>query len=37
MLILAPSADHRVIDGSLAAKFMKTLQELLENPIGLTL
>lgn len=31
------SADHRVIDGSLAAQFMKTLQKILENPISLTL
>lgn len=36
-LTLVLSADHRVIDGSQAAKFMKTLQELLENPVGLTL
>jgi pyruvate dehydrogenase E2 component (dihydrolipoamide acetyltransferase) len=29
---LTLSADHRVIDGADAAKFMKTLQKLLENP-----
>jgi pyruvate dehydrogenase E2 component (dihydrolipoamide acetyltransferase) len=31
------SADHRVIDGSLAAQFIKTLQRILENPVSLTL
>lgn len=35
--ILTLSADHRVIDGSLAAEFLKTLQHLLENPVSLTL
>jgi pyruvate dehydrogenase E2 component (dihydrolipoamide acetyltransferase) len=29
---LTLSADHRVVDGALAAKFMKTLQKYLENP-----
>jgi pyruvate dehydrogenase E2 component (dihydrolipoamide acetyltransferase) len=29
---LTLSADHRVIDGSLAAKFIKILQKYLENP-----
>ena len=29
---LTLSADHRVVDGSDAAKFIKTLQKLLENP-----
>jgi pyruvate dehydrogenase E2 component (dihydrolipoamide acetyltransferase) len=29
---LTLSVDHRVIDGSLAARFMKRLKELLENP-----
>jgi pyruvate dehydrogenase E2 component (dihydrolipoamide acetyltransferase) len=29
---LTLSSDHRVIDGALAAKFMKTLQKYLENP-----
>jgi pyruvate dehydrogenase E2 component (dihydrolipoamide acetyltransferase) len=27
------SYDHRVIDGARAAEFMKTLNELLEDPI----
>jgi pyruvate dehydrogenase E2 component (dihydrolipoamide acetyltransferase) len=31
-MTLSLSADHRVIDGSDAAKFIKTLQNLLENP-----
>jgi pyruvate dehydrogenase E2 component (dihydrolipoamide acetyltransferase) len=31
------SCDHRVIDGAQGARFLKTLQELLENPISLTL
>lgn len=31
------SADHRVIDGALAAQFLKTLQHILENPVSLTL
>lgn len=36
-LALTISADHRVVDGSLAAEFLKTLQHLLENPVSLTL
>lgn len=36
-LTLTLSADHRVIDGSLAAEFLKTVQHLLENPVSLTL
>lgn len=36
-LSLTLSADHRVIDGALAAQFIKTIQKLLENPIALTL
>lgn len=31
------SADHRVIDGALAAQFIKTLQKILENPAILVL
>ena len=34
---LALSADHRVIDGMEAAKFMKEVQKLLENPAALLL
>jgi len=34
-LALTLSADHRVIDGALAAQFLKTLQTLLENPVAL--
>jgi pyruvate dehydrogenase E2 component (dihydrolipoamide acetyltransferase) len=35
VMILTLSVDHRVIDGALAAKFMKKLKEMLENPYGL--
>ncbi|WP_350317256.1 2-oxo acid dehydrogenase subunit E2 [Prescottella equi] len=27
------TADHRIIDGALAAQFLATLTELLENPL----
>lgn len=36
-LVLTLSSDHRVIDGADAAKFLKTLQHLLENPVALTI
>ncbi len=36
-LTLTLSADHRVIDGALAARFLKTVQMLLENPVSLTI
>lgn len=36
-LNLTLSCDHRVIDGALAAQFLKTIQTLLENPVSLTL
>lgn len=36
-LTLTLSADHRVVDGVLAALFMKTVQGLLENPAALLL
>ncbi len=32
VITLSLSADHRVVDGADGAKFMKTLQKLLENP-----
>lgn len=32
LMAMTISADHRVIDGVLAAKFLQTLKELLENP-----
>ncbi len=35
-LTLTLSVDHRVLDGVAAAKFLKTLQQLLENPVSLT-
>lgn len=34
---LTLSVDHRVIDGVVAAEFMKTLQKYLENPVSLLL
>lgn len=36
-LALTLSVDHRVIDGALAAQFIKTVQLLLENPAALTI
>lgn len=36
-LSLTISADHRVIDGTDAAIFLKTLKEILENPIALAI
>lgn len=36
-LNLTLSVDHRVVDGALAAEFMKTVQRLLENPVSLAL
>jgi pyruvate dehydrogenase E2 component (dihydrolipoamide acetyltransferase) len=27
------SADHRIIDGALAAQFLQTLSRLIENPL----
>jgi pyruvate dehydrogenase E2 component (dihydrolipoamide acetyltransferase) len=29
------SSDHRVIDGALAAQFLKEVRRLLENPVAL--
>jgi len=36
-LSLTLSCDHRVIDGTAAALFLKTLKEILENPIALSI
>jgi len=36
-LSLTLSCDHRVIDGAMAATFLNTLQQLLENPVSLTI
>jgi pyruvate dehydrogenase E2 component (dihydrolipoamide acetyltransferase) len=33
MMKVTLSYDHRVIDGARAAQFMKTLEELMEDPI----
>jgi pyruvate dehydrogenase E2 component (dihydrolipoamide acetyltransferase) len=32
-LVLTISCDHRVIDGAEAAQFLRTLKQLLENPV----
>ena len=32
---LSLTSDHRVIDGTVAAKFLKDLKELLENPLSM--
>lgn len=34
-LILSLSCDHRVVDGARAAQFLRTLTELIEEPLGL--
>jgi pyruvate dehydrogenase E2 component (dihydrolipoamide acetyltransferase) len=34
-LILTLSCDHRVVDGARAARFLDTLADLLEEPMGL--
>jgi pyruvate dehydrogenase E2 component (dihydrolipoamide acetyltransferase) len=31
------SSDHRIVDGAMAAKFLSTLRQMLENPLGLVL
>jgi pyruvate dehydrogenase E2 component (dihydrolipoamide acetyltransferase) len=36
-MTLTLSGDHRVIDGVAGAEFLRTLQKLLENPVGLLL
>lgn len=37
MMPLSLSFDHRVIDGAIAAQFLQTLRQILENPCTLTL
>lgn len=37
VMTLVLSADHRVIDGALGAQFLKSVQHLIQNPVGLTL
>lgn len=37
LMYISISADHRVVDGSAAAEFIKTVQNYLENPAGLLL
>jgi pyruvate dehydrogenase E2 component (dihydrolipoamide acetyltransferase) len=36
-LRLTMSCDHRVIDGATGAAFLKTLKEMLENPLAMLL
>ena len=36
-LRLTMSCDHRVIDGATGAAFMKTLKQMLENPLAMVL
>jgi pyruvate dehydrogenase E2 component (dihydrolipoamide acetyltransferase) len=36
-LRLTMSCDHRVIDGATGAAFLKTLKEMLENPLAMML
>jgi pyruvate dehydrogenase E2 component (dihydrolipoyllysine-residue acetyltransferase) len=31
------SCDHRVVDGAIGAKFLQTLQQILENPLLMAL
>lgn len=35
MMRMTLSCDHRVVDGAMGAQFMKTLKEILEEPIRL--
>jgi len=37
MMNITLSADHRIIDGMLAAQFVDEIKELLENPLSILL
>jgi pyruvate dehydrogenase E2 component (dihydrolipoamide acetyltransferase) len=37
MMALTLSADHRIVDGAVAARFMADLREALENPESMAL
>jgi pyruvate dehydrogenase E2 component (dihydrolipoamide acetyltransferase) len=37
LMIATLSVDHRVVDGIIAARFLTTFKELLENPFRLTI